>query len=167
MADFPVSVNVNPAIGLPGDFASANPRHSVLAPPGGFSAGSNGLTIGLACWADTATGSILSNAGTGLPMGILHRNMQALIQAYLGTYGYSVPAGFAVGELFDNADFIVKNFGVSAVAVGMKAFANNTNGTWSFAAPGAIVSGSTETGWYAKLACAAGEVTFINKLLPG
>lgn len=164
---FPTSVNVNPAIGLPGDFASANPRHSVLAPPGGFSAGTGGLTIGLACWADASTGQILSNTGTGLPTGILHRNMQALITTYLGTYGYVVPAGFAIGELFDNADFIVKNFGASAVAVGMKAFANNTNGTFSFAAAGATVAGSTETAWYAKLACAAGEVTFINKLIPG
>jgi hypothetical protein len=167
MADFPTSVNVNPAIGLPGDFASVNPRHSVVAPPGGFSAGPNGLTIGLACWADSATGQILSNSGSGLPTGILHRNMQALITTYLTTYGYTIPAGFAVGELFDNGDLFVKNFGSSAVAVGMKAFANTTNGTWSFAAAGTTVSGSVETGWYAKLACAAGEITIVNKLIPG
>ena len=161
------SIQVNPVIGLPGDFASANPRHSVLAPPGGFQVGASPLTIGLACWADSTTGQLLSNTGTGLPTGILHRNMQALTVAYLAEFGYSVPAGFAVGELFDNGDFIVKNFGSSAVAVGMKAFANNTNGTFSFAAAGATVTGSTETAWYAKLACLAGEVTFINKLLPG
>jgi len=161
------SIQVNPAIGLPGDFASVNPRHSVLAPPGGFVAGSAGLTIGLACWADSATGSILSNAGTGLPSGVLHRNFQGFITAYLSEYGYTVPAGFGVGELFDDGDIIVKNFGASACAVGMKAFANSSNGTFSFAVPGATVAGSVETGWYAKLTCAAGELTFLSKLLPG
>ena len=161
------SIQVNPAIGLPGDFASANPRHSVLAPPGGFVAGTGGLTIGLACWADTTTGSILANTGTGVPTGILHRNFQGLITTYLAEFGYMVPAGFGIGELFDGGDIIVKNFGSSAVAYGMKAFANNTNGTFSFAAAGATVSGSTETTWYAKLACAASELTFINKILPG
>ncbi len=167
MADFPTSVNVNPAYGLPGDFASANPHHSVNAPPGGFSAGPGGLTIGLAAWADTATGTILSNSGTGLPTGILHRANQAVILSYLSTYGYTVPQGFNIGELMDSADLYVKNFGTSAVAYGMKAFANNTNGTFTFAAAGTTVTGSTETNWYAKLACLAGEITFINKIIPG
>lgn len=167
MADFPTSIQVNPAIGLPGDFASVNPRHSVIAPPGGFSVGTAGLTIGLACWADTATGSILSNTGTGLPTGVMHRNMQALILSYLSTFGYTIPVGFAVGELFDNGDIFVRNFGSSAVAVGMKAFANLTNGTWTFAATGTTVTGSIETAWVAKLACLAGEVTVINKLAQG
>ena len=160
-------INIYPAYGLPGDFASANPRHSVNAPYGGFQAGPNGLTIGLAAWADTATGQILANTGTGLPTGILHRNMQGLTTAYLQEFGYTVPAGFGIGELFDGGDLYVKNFGSSAVAYGMKAFANTTNGTFSFAAAGTSVSGSVETNWFAKLACAAGELTIINKVLPG
>ncbi len=166
MTGFPTSINVNPAIGLPGDFASANPRHSVVAPPGGFSAGAGGLTIGLFAWADSTTGQILSNAGTGLPTGILHRNFQALITVYLTEFGYTVPAGFPIGELFDDGDFFVKNAGASAVAVGMKAFANNTNGTISFAAAGATVSGSTETAWFAKTSGAAGELVVMSKLTP-
>ena len=161
------SIQVNPVYGLPGDFASANPRHSAVAPPGGFVAGTGGLTIGLACWADSATGTILLNAGSGLPNGILHRNFQALITVYLTEFGYTIPAGFGIGELFDSGDLYVKNFGSGAVAVGMKAFANNTNGTFSFAAAGATVTGSTETPWVAKLACAAGEITIVNKILFG
>ena len=161
------SIQINPVYGEPGDFASANPRHSALAPPGGFMAGTGGLTIGLACWADSATGTILSNSGTGLPNGILHRNFQGLIQPYLSEFGYSIPQGFPIGELFDSADIYVKNFGSSAVAIGMKAFANLTNGTFSFAATGTTVTGSIETPWIAKLACAAGELTFVNKILFG
>lgn len=161
------SINVNPAIGLPGDFASANPRHSVIAPPGGFQAGPNGLTVGLAAWADAVTGQTLSNTGTGLPTGILHRNMQALTAAYLQEYSYTVPAGFPIGELFDDGDLFVKNFGSTAVAVGMKAFATLANGTFTFAAAGSTVSGAVETSWVAKMACAAGELTVINKLAPG
>jgi hypothetical protein len=160
-------INIYPALGLPGDFASVNPRHSVVAPPGGFQAGPSGLTIGLAVWADASTGQILANTGTGLPTGILHRNLQGLITTYLTEFGYLVPAGFGIGELFDNGDIYVKNFGASAVAVGMKAFANTANGTFSFAAAGSTVSGAVETGWSAKLACAAGELTVVNKLLPG
>ena len=109
------SIQINPAIGLPGDFASANPRNSNLAPPGGFMAGANGVTIGLACWADSATGTLLSNTGSGIPTGIMHRNFQGLIPTYLAEYGYAIPAGFPIGDLFEGGDIIVKNFGSGAV----------------------------------------------------
>ncbi|WP_252720287.1 phage cement protein, partial [Acinetobacter baumannii] len=59
-----------------------------------------------------------------------------------------------------------KNAGAGAVTKGMKAFANNTNGSVSFAAAGAPVSGSTETKWYAHTAGAAGELIKISNTVP-
>lgn len=156
-------INVTQAPGVAGDFASCNPRHSALSVPGGYVAGPNGVTVGLAVWADTATGTIVSNTGTGLPLGILHRNMQALITTYLGEFGMTIPAGMGVGDVFDNGDFFVVNAGASATTIGMKGYANLTNGTYSFAATGATVTGSIETPWICRTINAAGELVKISK----
>lgn len=155
---FQTQVNLVQAPAVAGDFASANPRHSTLSVPGGFVAGPGGLTIGLFAWADTATGTLLSNTGTGLPTCFIHRDGQALITTYLSEYGMTIPAGFGVGEMFNGGDFWVKNAGANAVTVGMKAFANTTNGTISFANTGTTVTGAVETKWYAMASGAAGEL---------
>ena len=156
--DFQTQVYTTQAPGVAGDFASTNPRHSVLSVPGGFVAGPNGLTIGLFAWADSATGTILSNTGTGLPTCFVHRNLQADITTYLGEFGNTIFPGKYVGEMFNGGDFFVKNVGTTAGTIGMKAFANNTNGTVTFGATGSTVSGSVETKWFAMSAGAAGEL---------
>ena len=167
---FQTSINVTQAPGVPGDFATANPRRSTPAGSGAYVAGNNGLTVGLFAWADTATNTILSNTGTGVPTGFVHRELQALIVNYLGEYSMTIPAGMGVGSLFSGGDFMVKNAGAGAATVGMKAFANTTNGTISFAAAGATVAGSVETKWY----CtgfpsggtgAAGEIVFMSDII--
>lgn len=155
---FQTAVNVFPAYGIAGDFCSVNPRHSALSQPGGFIAGPSGVTIGCFVWADSATGTVLSNAGTGAPTGFMHRDEQALITAYPAKYGMTTQPGAGIGECFKGGDFWVVNAGSAAVAIGMKAFANNSNGSVSFAAAGATVSGSTETKWYAQSTGAAGEL---------
>ncbi len=160
-------INVTQAPGVAGDFASGNPRHSVLSVPGGFVAGPNGLTIGLFAWADTATGTILSNAGTGLPTCFVHRANQGLLTAYLQEYGMTIPAGMGVGEMFSGGDFFCVNAGAGSTTIGMKAFANLTNGTISFAAAGATVTGSIETKWYCYTINAAGELVKISSTAPG
>jgi len=47
---FQKSVGTQPAPAVAGDFASANPRLSALAGPGGFIAGPNGLVVGRFAW---------------------------------------------------------------------------------------------------------------------
>ncbi len=155
---FQTQVYSTQAPAVEGDFASANPRHSVLSVEGGFVAGASGLVIGRFCWADTGTNRILANTGTGAPTGFLHRDLQALITTYLAEAGMVIPAGFGIGELFNGGDFWVKNAGAGAATVSMKAFAKNADGTISFAAAGATVAGSTETKWFATTAGAAGEL---------
>ena len=155
---FPTSVNVTQAPAVAGDWASANPRHSALSVPGGYYAGPNGLTMALFAWQDTATGPILSNSGTGAPTGFVHRDKVALITTYLTGFGMTIPAGLPVGCLFNAGDLFAMNTGTNAVTVGMSAFANNTNGTVSFAPAGTTVTGSTQTRWLAMTGGQAGEL---------
>ncbi|GBU18034.1 MULTISPECIES: hypothetical protein [Methylobacterium] len=163
---FQTQVYTTQAPAVAGDFASANPRHSALSVPGGFVAAAAGLTVGLFAWADSSTGTILANTGTGAPTCFVHRELNADFYVQSAEYGMTIPGGKYVGEMFSGGDFFAKNAGAGAVTKGMKAFANNTNGSVSFAAAGATVSGSTETKWYAHTAGAAGELIKISNTVP-
>lgn len=153
---FQQNTNVVQAPAQAGDFASRNPRHSALGADGFYTAGPNGLTIGLFAWADATTGQTLSNFGNGAPTGFVHREEQALITAFLGQAGYVIPAGFGVGGLFDGGDFWVKNTGTNSVTPGMKAYANNSTGLVTFGAAGAPPSDFSMT---ASVAAAPGSAT--------
>lgn len=169
MANFQTQVKVAQAPAIAGDFATTNPRYSVPAGPGGLIAGTSGVTAGLFAWlsssavdADGAP-ALVNNTGSGVPAGIVPREQQALITTYLQEAGNLVPAGFPV-TVISAADMWVTNAGASAVTVGMVAFAKTADGTISFAATGATVSGSVETTWKAVSAGAAGEIIKISRL---
>ena len=165
---FQTTMNVTQAPGVAGRFASVNPRASTLSVPGGFVAGASGLTVGLFAWADTATGTILSNTGTGLPTCFVSsEGMPAMIVTYLAQNGMTIPGGMGVGDQFSGGDFYVVNAGAGATTIGMKAFANLTNGSVTFAATGATVSGSIETKWYCWTINAAGELCKMSSTAPG
>src|SRR5258706_7781516 len=113
---FPNQVNVQPAPAVAGDFASTNPRSAYPAGPGGLVAGAAGVTIGRFAWAvwntvdgDNAPGTVsnnfpgigvnvaaASNVGGSLPQGLVHREQQGLITAYLAESGMVLPGGFAI-----------------------------------------------------------------------
>jgi hypothetical protein len=158
---FPRTINVTQAPGVEGDFASANPRHSALSVAGGFLAGPAGLTIGRFAWADP-TGTLLSNTGTGAPTCFIHRAEQAVIIGWLDEFSMTIPPGLEVGEMFDGGDFFARNAGVTAASRGMKAYASLADGSISFAATGATVAGSAETGFYAATPAAATELVKIT-----
>ncbi len=151
MSDFPTQVGVQPAPAVEGDFASSNPRNSVLAGPGGFVAGASGLTIGRFCWrSQTALDgdgapAILNSFGNGVPVGFVGRNQQGLITAYLGASGMQIQAGFPCFA-YSAGDFWVKNNGTTVAQVNQKAFANNLTGAASFGAAGAAASSASITG---------------------
>ena len=151
---FQTFTNALQAPGIAGDFASANPRATLLSSQNynntGFIAGPNGLTIGLFAWVDTATYRLASNSGAGAPNGVVGRQgMSGLITTYLTAYGMTIPAGMMAGSLYDAGDFFVVNNGTTEATPGMKAYANNGTGVASFAATGnptsAAVSASTAT----------------------
>ena len=168
---FQRTINVDPAFAVAGDFATMNPRNSAIPTPmasagAGFVVGAGGLTIGRFAWADTATNTILLNAGTGVPTGFCHRNLQAMITNYPVTVSNVVPAGFGFGDLFSQGDFWATNTGAGAVSIGMKAFASLTTGQVQFAAPLATVAGYVETKWFAKTSGLAGELIIISDTAP-
>ena len=142
---FQTQVQNNPAPAVEGDFATTNPRATVLAGPGGLVAGDNGVTVGRFAWltdefvdADGAPATVY-NTGAGPVAGFVHREQQGLITTYLQTASMIVPAGFPV-TLFAEGDFWVKNNGAGQAVPGQKAYANFADGTVSFAATG---SGNT------------------------
>ena len=148
---FQTTVNAVPAPGIAGDFASTNLRHSVLGGPAGLVAGScgsspNGLTCGRFAWLDTATYSVVSNAGAGAPSGFVRNAHNALITAYLGETSLVIPTGFPTGNLFDGGDFWALNSTGAAVTPGLKVYVNNTTGAISsFALTGTPSTAGTST----------------------
>jgi hypothetical protein len=139
---FPSQVNVVPAVGVEGDFASVNPRASVVNGPGAFVAGSSGVNVGRFAWAD-ANNLTVSNFGGGAPTGFVARAQQALITAFLAESSMQVPTGMPV-TLYSTGDYWVKNAGASSSAIGQAAYVNNSTGQVQFGSnfAGASVTGS-------------------------
>ncbi len=129
-----------PAVGVAGDFCSANPRYATLAGPGGIVAGPSGLTVGLFAWLNgfadgDGAPAQASNYGLGLVAGFVPRLQQGLNTTYLSASGLAIPAGFEA-TLASAGDFWVKNTNASLAAFpGMKAYANYATGAATFALP--------------------------------
>lgn len=143
----PNQVNVAQAPAVAGDFASTNPRKSVLAGPFGLVAGDNGVTIGRFAWATypqdgDGAPAIVNSVGGGPVTGFVHREQQGLNTTYLSGAGMTIPQGFPI-TLMDSGDFWAQNDGSGVAEPGMKAFASTINGSVSFAAAGTIVGGSS------------------------
>ena len=144
MAGFQTQVNVNPAWGLPGDFADANPRWNIPAINGALVAGAGGVQAGRFAWIDPS-GTYAVNRGGGAPAGFVHRELQGLILTYLAETSQLIPAGFEV-SVFTGGSFWAANAGAGAVAIGMKAYANFADGSVTFGATGNAPVGASVTG---------------------
>ncbi len=153
---FQRQVNLQPALAVAGDFASSNPRASVLAGAGALVAGAAGLTVGFAAWLDAA-GVVASNYGTApaAPNGFVHREQQALITAWLGETSNLVPAGLPV-TLMNKGDFWATNSGSASTAIGDLLYARYSDG----ALANAIQTGATVTGSMGSTSTAAIGATF-------
>lgn len=139
---FQTTVNLQQASAVQGDFASANPRASVVSHEGTLVAGASGVTVGRFAWATSA--GVVSNAGTGKPTGFVHRRQgAALITTYLAENSMLIPQGFEV-TLMASGDYYVVNTTTTA-AVGNKVFASLTTGEVQTGAAGATIAGFIET----------------------
>jgi hypothetical protein len=156
---FQVSVTLQQAPAVAGDFASANPRASYPSPEGGFVAGAAGVTVGRFCWIQ-ADGVTVLNTGTGAPNGFVHREQQALITTYLAESGNVIPQGFPV-TVMRTGDYFATST-VAASVLGNKAFAKLADGTMQPGAAGATISGFVETPFVITQACAIGELAVIT-----
>ena len=135
------AVNTVPAPAVEGDFASANPRFTVLAGPGGYVAGLQGLRIAYFCWESSAAldpdnnPTVLNSFGYGPVTGFVHREQQGLFTTFLATSGMSLRPGMGAVAC-SGGDFWVTNNGTTYAQKGQKAYADLATGKVSFAATG-------------------------------
>jgi hypothetical protein len=144
---FQKQVYTNPAPAVRGDFASTNPRASVLAGPGGLVSGPNGVVVGYFAWAidpDDADGApaTVYNTGAGPVTGFVGRDQQAMIVKYLDEASMTIQSGSQM-VLYDAGDFWATNDGAAQAVPGMKAYANFANGKVTFAATGTPATSGT------------------------
>lgn len=147
---FPKQVQVTPAPGVAGQFASTNPRVAAIAGPGGYVAGPNGCIVGNFGWGApppdaNGTTTLLNSTGVGAPVGFVAENLQALITTYLGRATLVIPSGFMVVP-FTEGDFWAANAGTTEAVQGQKAFARYSDGGVIFGAAGTIPLGASATG---------------------
>ena len=163
MSGFQTKVTTQPALGVAGDFASANPVFSYDAGPGGLVSGASGLTVGRFAWvapypldADNAP-QVANNNGAGPVAGFVGRRQgKALITAFLGSSTMLIPAGFGV-DLLTGGDFLAQNDGTAQALIGQKAYADVGTGKVTFAATASATAGATSTS--ASIAAATASVT--------
>lgn len=143
MTGFQTQVNAQPAPGLEGAFASANPYASMLAGDGELKAGSAGVIIGRMAWARVSTG-LVTNGHPGAPafLGFVSRYNVALITVWLAQATMTVQAGLDI-TLHDGGDFWAK-FAAGGTK-GQKVFASYADGSLTAAAAGASVAGVAAT----------------------
>ena len=140
---FQTRFNNDLPIGVEGDFASANPRSSVLAGQGGLVAGPGGVIVGNFAWLLPDGKTVVSyGVGAVAPTGFVHREENALITEYLGVSSMVVPEGFEV-TLFDEGDFLDKIAGGLASTYGAACYASYADGSLYI---GAAPAGTTATG---------------------
>ena len=144
-AGFQQSVQLQQAAAVAGDFASANPRSSVVSHEGTLVAGATGVTVARFAWA-TAAG-LVSNAGSGKPTGFVHRRQgAALITTYLAEGSNLIPQGFEV-TLMSTGDYWV-DITNAAASINQKAFASLTTGQIQPGNAGATIAGFVETDFF-------------------
>lgn len=139
--------------GVAGDFASTNPRQSMLAGEGSLVAAET-ITVGQFAFADLATGKVYSESDSGLRIGFVHRNNQAVV-----TPGQAASMTIATGKevtLFTSGDFYV--VAPATVTVGGTVYALNADGTVQ-----AVATSATDTGFKFAEAGGAGDLVKITR----
>ena len=131
-------VNTTLAPAVAGDFASHNPRATILAGPGGLVAGPSGVYVGRFGWIasnymdpDNA-GTVFTNSGYGPVGGFVARQNQGLNTVYLSDSSMFIPQGFPV-VAYNEGDFWVVNSGSTYAQAGQYAYAAYATGLVSFA----------------------------------
>lgn len=129
---FQRSLNRDLPRGVAGDFASTNPRNSILAGEGALVAAEE-LTVGQFAFADLATGKVYSAFAAGRVVGFVHRNNQAVV-ALGQAASMKIPVGKEVA-LFSTGDFYV--VAPAVVAPGAAVYALDATGAVDEAATSA------------------------------
>lgn len=139
--------------GVAGDFASTNPRHSILAGEGALVAG-EALTVGQFAFADLTTGKVYKVFAAGRVRGFVHRNNQAVV-ALGAAASMTIPIGKEV-TLFSSGDFYV--VAPAVVAPGATVYALNATG-----AVVAVATDATDTNFKFAEAAESGALVKITR----
>lgn len=135
---FQAQVNSQPAPGESGDFASANPRASILAGPGQLVVPSGGLTVGTFAFVTPTTGAVTQGYTTGQLIGFVGRRQEGLITTFLAESVYTLQPGFDL-TLMTEGDFWAK-FAVAAPTPGVPVYANTSTGAPQVASSGGVLT---------------------------
>jgi hypothetical protein len=156
---FQTFVNNELPIAVPGDFASANPRASVVGGPGQYVAPLAGTTVGNFAWFDPTTGLATNYFKPNSFLGFIHRENQGLITQFLGIATLQVVPGNMVTGM-EQGDFY-GTFAAGA-AVKQKVYADPVTGALTAGATGGSVTGS-----YTATTVTAGVMTTTDANLTG
>lgn len=149
---FQTTLNRDIPRAVAGDFASTNPRNSMLAGEGALVAAET-IAVGQFAFADLATGKVYSEMDTGLRVGFVHRNNQAVVNP-----GQAASMTIGTGKevtLFTSGDFYV--VAPATVAVGGTVYALDEDGTVQ-----AVATDATDTGFKFAEAGASGALVKIT-----
>jgi hypothetical protein len=132
-----------------GDFASANPRATTLAGPGGLIAGPSGVTVGSFVWLapptdPNGTNQVANNFGSGNAAGFVYNDTQALNTVFLSDATMVIPQGLPVSAASEG-DFWVVNNGTTEAEYNQKCYANLSTGLASFAATASPTQAASAT----------------------
>lgn len=103
---FQTKVNVYPAMGVAGDFASNNPIFSLVAGEGQLKAGEDGVTVGVFAYADLSTGLVSNKHTEGARVGFVPRSLNLPILGYNEEASLVIPQGREI-TLIATGDFII------------------------------------------------------------
>lgn len=134
---FQARVNQQPAPAVAGDFYGTNPRASVTAPPGGYTAAPDlpavfggaalaALIVGRFAWANYATGLMANYFQPASLLGFVHRENQAVIVDYLGEKRFSYNQGFVANALSQGD--VYADFAPGPAVAGKKVYADPVTG---------------------------------------
>lgn len=169
--DFQRSVAVTPAPGIPGDFASTNPRqHLVSGTLDQFMvADANGVTVGRFALLNangTVTEKPAFNTISASRVGFVHRVIgAAYITTWLGENTNVIPDGRGV-ELFSHGDFFVNVDAITGTPVrGARVIWNPVTGAINIGA--AVGTATVDTGFVLLSETAAvGQIVMIGRQNP-
>jgi hypothetical protein len=151
---FQNQVYVQPAIGLPGDFASSNPMVYKLSSTGRMVADASGVNVGhfaiLNNGANSGTVTSVPGAAPANPemVGFVHREMNAQIVTFLAESGLVIQPGQPVA-LFRTGDFLVNADVVTGTpANGAQVWWDTTTGNTIIGAPSSPPATTVQTSFY-------------------
>lgn len=152
---FQTSVQLYPAIGLPGGYAAVNP---IVSTPLGYMV-KTAVTCGCFCWEDTTDAGKVVPSGEGAPLGFVVRNITSMLNA--GEVANNTMVAGTNANIAVEGDFFVAP--TADVTKGQKVFASTTDGSVQGGTAGATVSGHVETEWVFATSAEAGEIAVITK----